>query len=92
MGTVSNIFNNTQSLKLQTFIKPFSMYTRISFHYEYASAVMLIFQVLSNMVPLSIFKVNFIRVVSERKSERVEQLYILLTGVRIICRVFHNIM
>ena len=55
-------------------------YTRVSFHYEYASVVMMGLIFLGvNVMPLSIFKVRIIRIISVRKSGRVEQLNILLT-------------
>ena len=57
-----------------------NLVTRISFHYEYASAVMMGLIFLGvKVMSLSIFKVGIIRVISERKSGRAEQLNILLT-------------
>ena len=60
------------------------IYTRISFHYEYASAVTigLIFVGVKQCdCQLSIFKVRIKRVISVRKSGRVEELNILLTDL-----------
>ena len=58
--------------------------TRISFHYQYASAAMIgvIFLGVKHchgVMPLSIFKVRIIKVISVRKSSRAEQFNVLLT-------------